>query len=252
MSPDKWKQMNITPQELKSSNPESKAENWATYRAMRYAIDNPVVAEAPKTITNESKKMQMQHENRMAYARFNKAANEQLAKLKKSWKDKGDQEQKATMGQFVDNLVKNAQSKPAFDFIDESGQSKQLYSLPNMPSIRKALETTDMFGKKVQPEQIAVDKDGNVYSVFYEREIVKDKEGKSSYTGKYATGKSKGRVRFDKNLTSVIDKNILIAELSKEMLTPSKVELIADDDEPSSTAPNAPSEPTNVAELDDL
>lgn len=247
--PDKWKKMNITPQEIKSANPDNKAENWATYKAMRYAIDKNPVAGTPATIMHTEDKMNQEQENRMALAKYNKGANESLAKLKHKWKTEDDDGKKATMGAFVDDMIKGAQ-KHRSQQMNIHGKMVDVWTLPNMPSLKKSMQVKDRFGKDVQPNQFVADKDGNIYPVFYEMEKTTKADGTDKYTGNFKPGKIKGRIKFDPSLTTKLSKQQIVAELSKQMLPGSKVELGTEEEEVSTTKAGMPSSPEEPAPFD--
>jgi hypothetical protein len=232
---------------LKIEDPNNPFDVAATYMAQKSFLDNMPRVKETKRVDNKSAIMAEQQKNRMAVAAYNRKANEDLARLKKSWKDKGEQEQKTSMTQFVDGMIKDARSSgKVINFIDPSGKPIKLSPIQSTPSLKKAYEIPDKYGKKIQPDSFGVDENDNVYPLYYEQGTSKDKDGKLSYTGDYARGKG-GRIKVNPNMARPFSKEVIVAELSKEMLSPSKVELTVDDDDEtpsSSAAPSAPSQPS--------
>jgi hypothetical protein len=105
--------------------------------------------------------------------------------------------------------------------------------------MKKAYETFNQYGDKVRPDFFAVDKNDNVYPMFYERVKYGEKSGEMVKEG--------GRYKVSKMLVQPFKKNTLVAELSNEMLSPSKVELDVEEDEdsPATSAPTPPAKPSS-------
>jgi hypothetical protein len=236
---DEWRKRGIDKQDLKVDNPDNPYDVVATYEAKKFAIENMARKVKTEPRINKGREMELQQQNRMAVAAFNKRANEDLAKMKQGWKNKGETEQKATMSAFVDDMIGTAKKRKPIKYIDGDGRNIEVYQISATPSMKKAYETFNQYGDKVRPDFFAVDKNDNVYPMFYERVKYGEKSGEMVKEG--------GRYKVSKMLVQPFKKNTLVAELSNEMLSPSKVELDVEEDEdsPATSAPTPPAKPSS-------
>lgn len=227
-------------------DPNNKAAKYAAYLAMKGFNEDMPEAQKPSQQTNEMLKMQLEQGNRMAIAKFNKKANEDAIRLRSELKKGDDKGNEAKMGEFVDGLISDAKKTKPSAITSESGDlgdAKKIWELPSLPSLKKTYQTKDIYGKDVVPNGFAVDKDDNVYAVFYKRNLIDEVDPKGKKTGsKIYSGYQKakdGSMIVDENLTVKVPKKVVTAELSKQMQGASRVDLGTDDDNSTSGSESA-------------
>jgi len=187
---EKWKQMGLDgPQNVSPKNLDSKAEKYASYLAMQYAIANepkqgtPVYRENKKATLdwqlNKDKIMEgIRHGNRMAEMSF----RDQL-------KNKGDDEQNDMMDELYDNLKSDALKSP-IKYTPAEGKPYNQYQLKVTPAIKTMFAVTDSKGHKIYPDDVRLSTDHTkVIPIFYEhyidnkgnptQEVVKNEKGES-------------------------------------------------------------------------
>jgi len=183
-----WERIGLSgPQDLMPKNPDNKAENFAAYQAMKYAIANepregkPEIRENKGAVLNwqlnKDKIMEgLRHGNRMAEISF-----------RESFKNKGDEEQNDAIDDLYDNLKADA-VKNRIRYKPAGGEAYDQYLIKATEGVKKLFATTDNKGHLVYPDQIRFSKDfGTVTPIFFEHyvddkgnrtvEVVKDKNG---------------------------------------------------------------------------
>jgi hypothetical protein len=187
---EKWERMGLPgSQDLLPKNPDNKAENFAAYQAMKYAIANepkegtPIFRDNKKSVldyqANKALKLQgVKHGDRMAEIAF-----------KKDLDGKSDDEQMDKMDELYDNLKTDAlKNRAVYD--PAKGQPYEQYMIKATGGMKKLFAVPDDKGHLIHPDEIRFSKDfGTVTPIFYEHyvddkgnrtpEIVKGKDGRS-------------------------------------------------------------------------
>jgi hypothetical protein len=223
LNPEKWKQMGLpTAQELRSNNPDSKLENWATYESMRYAIDKAPAVEQGAPYLNAITDRKMKKQDAMDMATFNSNLRRGEIQLRNNLKNQGDKEQKASVEQWLKNTeqqaITNNDSKWTLTI---GGKKIETYEVPQIPSIMQAFEKIDIYGKKVQPNALGVDKNGNYYPIFFKKKLI-PANGKepARYDGYEQTPGTK-KFAVDMNLTGKsVPRNLLSPEVANALISP--------------------------------
>jgi hypothetical protein len=183
---EKWEKMGVdAPQDLGNFT-DNKADNYAKYLAMNYAINaepkegKPIIKENKSATLNwqlnKDKIMEgIRHGNRMAEARF-----------KAELKDKSDGEQNDYMDELYDGLKADA-LKHRKVYRPGNGTPFDQYSMKASEGVKKLFAAKDGQGHDIFPDEIRFSKDfGTVTPIFFEHytdskgkrlpEIVKNKK----------------------------------------------------------------------------
>lgn len=168
---EKWERMGIdAPQDLGNFS-DNKADNYAKYLAMNYAINSEPKEGKPIIKENKSATMDWQlkkdkimegirHGNRIAEISF----RDQL-------KDKGEAEQNDYMDELYDSLKTDA-LKNRKVYKPGNGQPYDQYSIKATEGVRKLFATKDSKGHDIFPDELRFSKDfGTVTPIFLEHYV---------------------------------------------------------------------------------
>lgn len=200
---DRWERMGVpVPQDLGKFG-DNKADNYAKYLAMNYAINNEPKEGKPDFVTNEAKKMQMQEAKEKRMLALRQANAKELVKYKKEIDPNDTQLNNTWVESYLDQLVSDAVKKPGVEYKFKEGGKVKEYDIPVDPVLGKALAEGN-----VTPDAVRVDEKGNFRRIFYKR-YAKDEE----------TGKQEGEVKRGPGGIAVDE------DLSRAKLTPDQVAL---------------------------
>lgn len=144
------------PQELAEYNPENKAENFARFKAMEYALNNEPEQRTPTYKTNEAVKMQREQDFQRSQlqARFNQAKALLAAKAKPTGNDA-----QSVLNGMVSDLLVEAKKNPV-TIKNADGTTTQTYDIPMTEEVAKAVMLT---GESAPNSIRFVEKDGKQY-----------------------------------------------------------------------------------------
>lgn len=181
ISPDKLKRMGVPErQNLMPAKSANKAENYASYVAMKYAIENEPKAGPPQFRTNVEAAEQLRQRHRKEMAAISRGNQEAVIRLRKKLGGASGEEQDQWLEGFMGHLETTAKEKGAFRHKAKSGEEFDTYELDVSPSIIKALGFTE----KTRPDALRMTPTGDVLYLTYKR----DKKGNIIQKGgKYAT-----------------------------------------------------------------
>jgi hypothetical protein len=180
----KWQQMGLpSPQELGTFT-DNKADNYAKYLAMNYAINNEPKQGTPVFRENKRAVMDAQEakERRMLALRHSNA--KELIQLRKDI-DPSDTEMNNTwVESYMQQLADQAKKSGRFEYKYKDGRRVYEYDIPVDPVLGKALSEGN-----VTPDAIRIDEDGNFRRIFYKRYGKDEKEGKQEGDIKEVNGR---------------------------------------------------------------
>jgi hypothetical protein len=179
---EKWERMGLAePQQLLSNNPDSKAENFAGYQAMKYAIANDPKEGTPVFRENKAAVMAAQEakEKRMQALRHMNA--KELIEYKKDI-DPSDAEMNNVWYQsYLNKTIKDAkEGGERHHLYTNKGKSVGYYKMINLdPFMAKAFSRG-----KSEPDRMGVTEDGKLIPIFFKY----DKNGNVLRVGDKNTG----------------------------------------------------------------
>lgn len=187
---EKWDKMGIpAPQDLGNFT-DNKADNYAKYLAMNYAINSepkegkPIIKENKSAVMDwnlhKDKVMEgIRHGNRLAEISF----RDQL-------KNASEEDQADKMDELYDSVKKDALSHPR-PYKPANGPAYQQYETKVTPGLKKLFAVPNAKGHLIYPDAIRFSKDfGTVTPIFFEHyvdekgvptmELIKDKNGQGA------------------------------------------------------------------------
>jgi hypothetical protein len=210
MPADRLKRMGLEkPQELSEYNPDNKAENFARFKAMEYALNNEPEKRTPTYKTNEAVKMQKDQEFQRGQMqqRFNNAKALIASKAKPTGSDA-----QSVLNGMVSDLISEAKKHPV-TISNADGTKTQTYDIPVTEEVAKAV----MLPGESAPNSVRyVEKDGQPYVQKINYQPTLSADGKT-ITG-YATGKN-GKPIIDVGASRMIPLKQFRDKLGKEMYT---------------------------------
>lgn len=172
-----WQRMGLRePQDLFPKNPDSKAENWASYRAMKYAISHQPTPDKPQIISNLRAIKDLDFERAKMMEQIKQGNRKDLARLQKKINPSDQEMQDVWYQRHLDNLITEAQeSKTKWRIYNPStGKVDYYYKF-----IKPDAFTMKAFQRgKTEPDQIGVTESGDIVPIFYQY----DDKGKKKTT----------------------------------------------------------------------
>jgi len=200
ISKEKWQRMGLSaPQELGQFT-DNKAENYAKYLAMNYAINNEPKAGTPIFRENKAAVMAAQEAKERRLLELRQANAKDLIEFKKDIDPNDTEMNNIWVEQYLGKVVQAAQGKKPVPYQYQTGGKVLEYDIPVSPVLGKALAEGD-----VTPDAIRVDKDGNFRRIFYQR-----------YGENEVKGKQKGELKVGANGKIAVDDVISRQKLSPE------------------------------------
>lgn len=172
ISKEKWERMGLSaPQELLSKNPNNKAENYAGYQAMKYAIANDPKEGTPVFRTNLKASKDYDFNRQKAMEAIRHANAKDLIKYKKDI-DPNDADMNNVWYQsYLDNVIKDAKSSGERHHVyTKGGKSIAYYNMVKPdPFLMKSFQRG-----KSEPDRLGITESGEIMPIFFKY----DKEGK--------------------------------------------------------------------------
>lgn len=204
ISKDKWQRMGLpAPQELGQFN-DNKADNYAKYLAMNYAINNEPKEGTPVFRENKAAVMAAQEAKEKRILALRQANAKELVKYKKDIDPNDTQLNNTWVESYLDQLVSDAVKTSGVEYKFKEGGKVKEYDVPIDPVLGKALAEGN-----VTPDAVRVDEKGNFRRIFYKR-YGKDEE----------PGKQEGEVKRGPGGSIAVNE-----DLSRAKLTPDQVAL---------------------------
>lgn len=179
----KWLQMGAKgPQDLEPGNPDSEAEQYASYLAKKHAIEANPEKNIDKPFTNVSAEMKAKQQDALALEKYRQSGRIDLAELKQRLKDKSADQQNSLIGQYFDVMHQEAVKRPNNIYHRELSTQSSLplyeYGIPSDPVLNDRFKRGT--GKEqIEPDTYRTDADGTyIRPVFYQRD---EKTGKILY-----------------------------------------------------------------------
>lgn len=186
-----WQKMGLSgPQDLFPKNPDSKAENFASYQAMKYAVANEPRAQKPQLVNNLKAIKDLDFSRDKQMEAIKKGNREDLERMKKNLKGSDTEVSNLWYQTYLDKVIadtKNGGSNGAGGerhhvYIPATGKTLFYY---NMAKPSSFLMEAFKRGKSY-PDRIGVTESGDIVPVFFEYD-------------------DKGNIRKNKNGTNVVD-----------------------------------------------
>lgn len=204
ISKEKWQRMGLpAPQDLGNFS-DNKADNYAKYLAMNYAINNEPLQDKPYMKENKKAIMDAQEAKDKRMLALRHANAKELIQFKKDIDPNDTEMNNLWVENYLGQLTKEALQKPSVEYKYQGGSKVEEHDIPVDPVLGKALAE----GNKT-PDAIRVDNNGNFRRIFYQR-YGKDEE----------KGKLEGEIKKGANGKIAVDES-----LSRVKLTPDQVAL---------------------------
>lgn len=172
-----WQQMGLQgPQDLLPKNPDSKAENWASYQAMKYAIANKPTPGKPQIVQNLKAIEDLKFDRAKQMEAIKQGNREDLIRLKKQINPSDTELNNVWYQGYLDRLTKDAKEtgEKRHAYLSKSGKSLFYYDV-----IKPDAFTMKAFAREgVEPDKIGVTEGGDIVPIFYN--YVKDANGNAS------------------------------------------------------------------------
>jgi hypothetical protein len=177
-----WQKMGLaSPQDLFPKNPDSKAENFAAYQAMKYAISNEPKPGKPQIVQNLKAVKDLDWARQLQMQAIKNADARGLVELKKKLDPNDTDIQNVWYQAHLDRLIGDANAnKERHHVYTTKGRSLYYYNAINPdPFTMKAFARNGR-----EPDRIGVTESGQVIPVFFK----KDEKGEKITLGKDGTG----------------------------------------------------------------
>lgn len=208
---DKLQKMGLTSvQDILPKTLDNKAANFASYKAMRYALDNEPTMGTPQYRTNMSEQMKLQQKNRKELEAIRNADQAGLVRLRDNLKQKSAKEQNDWLTGFVDDTFNEATSKPALNYRANNGANMSTYELNISDALKKTLGGKDSYRLTPQGDIIYFD-----YGRYGKGE--KDAKGKTTTEGSFKEG-SDGKRAIDNTTIGKMSKKEFKALVGKQLI----------------------------------
>lgn len=223
---DKLQKMGLSsPQDLTPRNPQSKAENYASYLAMKYAISNEPKAGVPQYKTDIGAVEDYRQKGRLYMEAVRQGNREALVRMRHDYKQ-ADKEQQAKMENGVyDEMKKDALKNPA-KYKDVNGNETTNYVMSTTPDVQAILAIKDEKGHDTPIDQVVFTPDGYVKGVVYKRDengelLPAGKDGKRPVDPKLSTKmlESEFKARWIKGIFGVKEAKAQTAGVASEAPT---------------------------------
>jgi hypothetical protein len=178
-----WQKMGLKePQDLFPKNPDSKAENFAAYQAMKYAISNEPRAQKPGVENNLRAIKDLDFERQKQMQAIKNADARGLVELKKKLDPNDTDMQNVWYQAHLDKMISDANAaKERHHVYTTKGRSLYYYNAINPdPFTMKALTRNGR-----EPDRVGVTESGQIIPIFFKKDekgekITTDKDGKGS------------------------------------------------------------------------
>lgn len=199
---EKWQKMGLPqPQELGQFT-DNKADNYAKYLAMNYAINNEPKEGTPIFRENKAAVMAAQEAKDRRMEALRNANREDLVRLHAQLKPSATDENNLWVERYLGTLVEEAKAKSPVEYKYQGGAKTYEYDIPVDPVLGKALAEGG-----VNPDAVRVDQNGNFRRIFYQR-YGKDEE----------KGKAEGEIKKGANGKIAVDETLSRAKLTLDQV----------------------------------
>lgn len=189
-----WQKMGLQgPQDLFPKNPDSKAENWASYRAMKYAIANEPKPDKPQIVNNIRAIKDLEFDRAKQMEAIKQGNREDLERMKKSLKGSDAEVSNLWYQKYLDNVIAEAKTggpegkggERHHVYMNKSGKSLFYYNMVKPSSL-----LIEAFKRgKSYPDRIGVTESGDIVPIFFEYD-------------------DKGSIRKNKDGTNIVDQDL--------------------------------------------
>lgn len=177
---DKWQKMGLPgPQDLTPRNPNSKAENYASYMAMKYAINNEPKQGTAQYRNNKDAQRQAALDDWMTKEGVKQANRQQLIEIRRTNKQMDKAQEGIWVGRMIEEMMTEAKSGTKARTKLQDGTIREEAQIPIDAMSAKAL-SRGSGSTYVEPDYIRVTADGKIRPVFYkykDGKPVKNKDG---------------------------------------------------------------------------
>ena len=214
-----WERIGLKePQNLFPKNPDSKAENFAAYQAMKYAVANAPREGKPMVIDNKAAVMKAQEAKDRRMALLKHGYSEAEIRLKDELKDKGEGEQNDIIDKRYEEIKQDALSKP-LAYKPAKGSPYSQYSIKVTEPMKKMFAIQDAKGHLIYPDDIRYSSDLKyVVPIFYEHYVNKDKSSGKEERLPQPVIDEKGNAAVDQTLSKPILESDFKERWKKELL----------------------------------
>lgn len=169
---EKWEKMGLSGmQDLTPRNPQSKAENYATYLAMKYAINNEPKQGMPQLRNNKEAQMSQSLRDWAAKENIKQKNRRELADLRFEYRMRGKEFDKQQEGLWLDEymgqLIKEANASPKGKFNYGNGNIVEESQIP-VDRVSAQVFTKRVGSQQVEPDGIKITADGRIKPIFYQ------------------------------------------------------------------------------------
>lgn len=190
---DKLQKMGLASvQDILPKTLDNKAANFASYKAMRYALDNEPTMGTPQYRTNMSEQMKLQQKNRKELEAIRNANQAGLVKLRDSLKQKSAKEQENWLTKTVDGLLEEAANDKGAGIIPSTNEIRI------SPELKKALGNSDFYRLMPNGKIGYFDYDRYGKGETYGSDAPKDLKGKPA---------PEGGIKIDKNGNPIVSED---------------------------------------------
>lgn len=155
-------------QDLTPRNPSNKAENYASYLAMKYAINNEPKEGVPQLRNNKEAQRQAAYDDWVKKEGIKQANRQGLIAIRQANKQMDKQQEGLWLGEYIGRMVDEAQKSPKrgeYKYAD--GTITQEAEIPIDPISAKVL-SRKIGGKDVEPHFIRITADGKIRPIFFD------------------------------------------------------------------------------------
>jgi hypothetical protein len=199
---EKWQRMGVPePQDLGQFT-DNKADNYAKYLAMNYAINNEPKEGTPIFRENKAAVMAAQEAKDRRMTALRHANAKELIQFRKDIDPNDTEMNNLWVQQYLGQLTEEALKKPAVEYKYQGGAKMEEYDIPVDPVLGKALAEGS-----INPDAIRVDKNGNFRRIFYQR-----------YGKGEQPDKQEGEVKKGPNGKIAVDEELSRAKLNFEQV----------------------------------
>lgn len=171
---EKWEKMGLpAPQDLGQFS-DNKADNYAKYLAMNYAINNEPKEGAPVFRENKKAVLDWQLNKDKIMEGIRHGNREDEIRLRDNLKDKNDTEQNDAIDDLYDGLKVDA-IKDRRPYKSSTGQSSDQYTMKATEGVKKLFATHDSKGHLVYPDELRFSKDFSTVIPTYFEHYTDDK-----------------------------------------------------------------------------
>lgn len=171
-------------QDLTPKNAQSKAENYASYLAMKYAINNEPKQGTPQYRNNKEAQMSQSLQDWMTKEGIRQRNRNQLADLRFQYRQQGKKMDAAQEGLWLESymgtLVDDANAVPKLRVKNADGTEREEHQIP-VDRVSAQAFTKQIGSQKVEPDRIAITSDGKIRPIFYKYKDGKPERSKEGW-----------------------------------------------------------------------